>query len=118
MKKILLVDDEPLIALLFKSIIEGFGHEIVDVAHSGKEAIEKTYKLMPEVVFMDINMEHRTAGIDACKSIKEKYPEIKVYFLTAYSADTFSKELSDLKYDGYVEKMYFEDNVEKLLNEN
>ena len=68
-----------------------------------------------DVAFLDINMEYRTAGIDACRSIKEKCPEVKVYFLTAYSKDTFNNELAHIQYDGYIEKIGFEDTVEELL---
>ncbi len=117
MKRVLLAEDEPLVALFLKSIIEKFGHEIIAIAISGKEAISQTCELQPDIALLDINMEYKTAGIDACRSIKKKCPEIKVYFLTAYSKDTFSNELSDVQYDGYIEKMDFEDTVEKLLAE-
>jgi len=115
MKRILLAEDESLLALLFKYTIEDLGHKIIGIATSGKEAIEQTCALRPDVAFLDINMESKTAGIEACKSIKKKCPEIKVYFLTAYSAGTFTNELAGVQHDGYIEKIDFEDIVEKLL---
>ncbi|MEN8263279.1 MAG: response regulator [Nitrospirota bacterium] len=115
MKRILLADDELLVAMLFKDILEDFGHEVIAIAHSGKEAIKQTCELQPDFALLDINMEYRTAGIDACKSIKEKCPDIKVYFLSAYSKDTFNSELAHVQYDGYIDKIGFEDTVEELL---
>jgi len=115
MKRILLAEDEHLIAMLFKYTIEEFGHEIISIVHSGKEAIIQTCELKPDIVLLDINMEYRTAGIDACISIKEKCPDIKVFFLTAYSKGTYINELADVQYDGYIEKMSFDDTIEELL---
>jgi CheY-like chemotaxis protein len=115
MKRILLAEDEPLVAMLFKNIIEDLGHEIIATVPSGQDAVSQTCDLLPDIAFLDINMEYRTAGIDACRSIKEKCPEVKVYFLTAYSEGTFNTELTDVHYDGYIEKIGFEDSVEELL---
>jgi len=115
MKRVLLAEDESLLALLFKKTIEALGHKIISIARSGKEAVEQTCELHPDVAFIDINMENKTAGIDACRSIKDKCPEVMVYFLTAYSKDTFNNELADVQYDGYIEKIDFEYVVEELL---
>jgi len=115
MKRILLAEDESLLALLFKNTIEDLGHKIIGIASSGKEAIEQTCALRPDVAFLDIKMESKTAGIEACRSIKINCPKVKVYFLTAYSEGTFANELTGVQYDGYIEKIDFEDIVEKLL---
>ncbi len=115
MKKILVAEDEHITAILFKSIIERLGHEVIVMVDTGTEAVEQACRLKPDVAFLDINMEHRTAGIEACKSIKEKCPDIKVIFLTAYSANTFEKELTKVTYDGYIAKMDFESVAEELL---
>jgi len=113
--KVLIAEDEHITAILYKTIIERLGHEVVALAHTSEEAISKTCELRPNVAFLDINMEHRTAGIEACKYIKERCPEITVYFLTAYSKDTFEKELENVPYDGYIDKWNFMSTVEELL---
>ncbi len=88
------------------------------MAHSATEATEQASKLHPDIVFMDISMEYGTAGIDACKAIKENCSEIEIYFLTAYSKDVFEKELKDIKYDGFIDKMHFEHALEQILKAN
>ena len=113
--KVLIAEDEYITSRLFKTIIERLGHEVVAAVYTGEEAIKKTGELRPDVTLMDINMEHRTAGIDACKAIKELDPEIKVYFLTAYPIDAFEKELEGVQYDGYIDKLNFEHTVAELL---
>jgi CheY-like chemotaxis protein len=115
MKKVLIADDEYIIADMFKEVIEDLGHKVVAVAHSGKEAVKQAIKLKPDVIFLDINMEYKTAGIDAYKSIKNKLPNIKVYFLTAYTKDVFENELPDIGNDEYIDKLKFNAVVENLL---
>lgn len=116
MKRILLAEDEPLVALYIKDVIEELGHDVILTVYTGRQAVEQTLALHPDIALLDINMEYNTAGIDACRSIKEKHPEIKVYFLTAYSKNTFDNELKDVQYDGYIEKIDFEDAAGNILN--
>jgi len=115
-KKILIAEDDYIITKLIQTIIEMLGHRVIAMVDTGEEAIKHTCELQPDAVFMDITMEYRTAGIDACKSIKKKFPEIKVFFLTAYSKDVFEEELADVQYDGYIDKMNFENTVKELLS--
>ncbi|MFH1692534.1 MAG: response regulator [Candidatus Omnitrophota bacterium] len=114
MKKVLIAEDEVVVAELFKEIVEDLGYSAY-IANSGEEAIESAIAFHPDVVFMDIRMEHRTAGIDACKKIKEKMPETKVYFLSAYLQGAFESELEGVRYDGYIDKLSFTAVVEGLL---
>lgn len=116
MKKILIAEDDYIIATLIKDIIQNYGHTVVGVAHSGEEAINQAFALQPDMVFLDINMDYKTAGIDACKAIKEKLPHTKVFFLTAYTKDSFENELNNVPYDGYFDKVDFDKVIDKLFN--
>ena len=115
MKRVIIAEDEHMTSILFKRVVERSGHEVVAAVYTGEEAVKKADELRPDVAFLDINMEHRNAGIDACEAIKELHPEIKVYFLTAYSKDAFEKELDGIQYDGYIDKLDFEMSVGELL---
>ena len=63
--------------------------EIVGEAGDGKEAVDRTVELLPDVVLMDVRMPH-TSGIQACQTIKALVPSTKIIMLT------MSDEESDL----------------------
>ncbi len=82
--KILLADDQPVLADGLKSVLsanESF--EVVGVASDGVEAVQKTQELLPDVVLMDIRMPNMN-GVVATKEIKRIRPETKVLVLTTF----------------------------------
>jgi len=58
--KILLVEDESIESMDIKSTLESFGYNILYVASSGEEAIEKARELMPDLILMDIMLKGNT----------------------------------------------------------
>jgi CheY-like chemotaxis protein len=115
MKKVIIAEDDYVVAELFKNTIEEYGHEVVAVAHTAKKAVKEALAHKPDMILLDINMEYRAAGIDACREIKKKLPETKAYFLTAYTKDVFDKELKGVSYDGYIDKVDFIDKIAEFL---
>lgn len=83
--KILVIDDEPGAAALFRDLFlnQGFSAEC---ALTGKEGLEKIEKHKPDVVLLDIRMAEMN-GIEVLKLIKEKYPSLVVVMITAYGYD-------------------------------
>lgn len=114
-KRVLIADDDYITAEMFKEAVENLGHEVIAVAHNSEEAIRRACELCPDVAFLDIKMDYRIAGIHASNLIKDQFPDIKVYFLTAYAKDVFHAELVNAQYDGYIDKLKFMDIVDKIL---
>ncbi len=86
-QRILLVDDHEVVRLGLKALIERHPDmEVVAEAASATEAIAKCEAFKPDVAVMDIRLTG-TSGIDACREITEKLPEIKVIMLTSYAED-------------------------------
>jgi DNA-binding NarL/FixJ family response regulator len=82
---VLVVDDLPPVTKRLKGILqrdESIGD--VRVAASGKEATLLAAERAPDVILMDINMETRTAGIEASRTILQADPRIKIIMLTVY----------------------------------
>ncbi len=113
--KVIIAEDEYITAELFKTQVELLGHEVLAITHSGEETILKVKENKPDVIFMDISMEHRTDGIETCKKIKKLYNDVKVYFLTAYQKDMFNNELKDVDYDGFIDKFEFKLKISTLF---
>ena len=61
--------------------------EIVGTASNGEDGVKLVLEKRPDVVLMDIQMEHKTAGIDAIEKIKKEWDEAKVIVLTIHDDD-------------------------------
>ena len=96
-KKILVVEDENIIALEIMSRLESLGFEVVDVVSNGEVAILKALESYPDLILMDIQLKGNCDGIEAAKRIKEKR-DIPIIYLSAYPDDNIilkAKEVSD-----------------------
>ena len=80
--RVLLVDDHDLFRRGLAEVLEE--EEDIDVvghARNGREAIEKTEELQPDVVFMDLNMPDQ-GGIESTAYVTQQWPDTKVLVLT------------------------------------
>ena len=82
--KVLLADDHPLVLDGIRSCLEiNEDIEVVGVANTGKDALEKAEELRPDIVLMDINMPELN-GLDATEIFRERYPDIKLLILSMH----------------------------------
>ncbi|OGQ99819.1 MAG: two-component system response regulator [Deltaproteobacteria bacterium RIFOXYD12_FULL_55_16] len=100
MKKILLVDDEDSIHLLYREELEDEGYE-VHSALSGEEALAQLKVILPDLIILDINMPGIN-GIDVLRQIKETNPALPVILSSAYQE--FKQNLSTWASDEYIVK--------------
>ena len=82
--KILVVDDEPVIASTLAAILEHQGYETL-TAHSGEEAVFAAYSFQPDCLLSDIKMGTMN-GIDAAQEISGFLPRCKVLFFSGHAA--------------------------------
>lgn len=99
-RKVLVVDDEENIRLLFKEELEEEGYE-VDTASNGLEALEKVKAASFDVIVLDIKMPVMD-GIQALNAIKNMNKDQPVILCSAYGE--FKQDLSSWVSDGYVVK--------------
>lgn len=89
MIRILLVDDQTLLCEVLKTWLEvEDDFEVIGVAHNGNEALSQIESLGPDVVLMDIDMPEMD-GLNATKIISEKFPNVKVIFLSGHDEDDY-----------------------------
>ncbi|MFA9379683.1 MAG: response regulator [Acetanaerobacterium sp.] len=112
--KILIADDIPDIRKYFEMILSKEPDmQVVGIASSGLEAVQKTKELNPDVILMDIQMESRTAGIDATKTIKSFKPNIRVIILTIHQEDEL---LFQAYCAGVMDYIVKTDSIAQMLN--
>jgi PAS domain S-box-containing protein len=86
--RILVVEDEKIIALDIKSMLETLGYHVPALVSTGESAIQKAAEMQPDLVLMDINLKQAMDGVEAARQIRARF-DIPVIYLTAYAdADT------------------------------
>jgi DNA-binding NarL/FixJ family response regulator len=103
--RILLVEDERLVALSLTRQLESLGYEVVGRAASGRAAIEKAGQLRPDVVLMDIRLAGEMDGIEAAAEILKQF-ELPVIYLTAFSNHDILERAKVTEPLGYILKPY------------
>lgn len=120
MYKIMIVDDEMLVRIGVKALInwKELGFEIVGEASNGQSAYEKYVALKPDIVITDIKMPKQD-GLWLTKKIKEHNPNTEIIFLTCYDDFSYAKEAIKLKVSNYILKAEMEEEeLKKILIEN
>lgn len=84
MTRILVVDDEVIIATQIQETLTARGYDVLGIAASGDEAVEMAFALKPDLILMDIVMPGELDGIAAAEKINRSL-RIPVVFLTAYA---------------------------------
>lgn len=82
--RVLIIEDEPIIAMDLKDIVESMGHKVVGTAATRTEAVELATEEQPDLVLADIQLADGSSGIDASRDIMERSPGLPVVFITAY----------------------------------
>lgn len=115
--KILLCDDNDNFRQLLVQYVHTLpGVEIIGEAVDGVDVIEKTEALNPDIVLMDLSMPNQS-GLDATKTIKERWPEKSVIILTLYE-DSVYKELADeFNADGFIAKSSIKTQLPSVIQD-
>lgn len=81
--RVLIIEDESIIAMHIKSIVEGLGHEVIGIVRTRDEAVKMASDERPELVLADISLADGSSGIDAVKDILAEQ-SVPVIFITAF----------------------------------
>ena len=102
--KIIIVDDDCLVAGALKTILEvNEDVEVLATGADGKEACELYERYEPDVLLMDIRME-KMDGLEASRSILSRYPKANILLLTTFSDDEYIVKALRLGAKGYLLK--------------
>lgn len=107
--RVLIVDDESLIRMDLRDIIESCGHEVVAEGTNGVEALELCKKHKPDIILMDVKMP-KLDGIEAARQIGFHH-EAPVVLLTSYSQQDLIDKARDSGVYGYLIKPVREEQL-------
>src|SRR5437016_7988221 len=105
--RILVVEDEAIVAEDIQSRLENLGYAVPAVASSGEEAMRKAVETHPDIVLMDIVLKGNMDGVEAAEQMRDRF-NIPVVYLTAYSDDSTFQRAKAAEPLGYVLKPFEE----------
>ena len=105
--KIIILDDDSIVLMSLKMIVEAAGITVAATGTSGTELEELYFAHKPDVVLSDIRMEGMD-GITAAEGLLKKEPDAKILFLTTFSDEEYITNALKCGAKGYILKQDFE----------
>ncbi len=112
--RILVVEDEAIVAESIKACLEEQGHEIPAVLASGEEAVERFAGLAPDLAVMDIRLAGRMDGIEAAAKMQAT-AALPVIFLTAYADRATLERAREVQPAAYLVKPFSEHELKAAI---
>ena len=112
--RILIVEDELIVAMDLKQVLEQYGLEVVGIAESAYIALQIALETRPDLALMDINLAGQMNGIETARQLRQTYGVPSV-FLTAYCDDrTLASVTEEMPY-GYLIKPFSSRELKVVL---
>ncbi|MBA3043023.1 MAG: response regulator [Alphaproteobacteria bacterium] len=111
---IMIIEDEPLIALDIEQMVEDLGHRVTGIARTHAEAVELYKRTSPKMVLADIQLADGSSGIDAVNDIL-KVDTVPVIFITAFPERLLTGERPEPAF--LVTKPFNPDMVKALISQ-
>ena len=128
--RILIVEDEIVVASEIKLRLEAMGYFILGIVNNGRDAILKAEQLDPDIILMDITLKGKMTGLDATREIA-KNSDIPVIFITAHTDKTtldsaratsshgiFTKPFSDVELQAAIQQALISKVMKNYLIED
>jgi PAS domain S-box-containing protein len=112
--KIMVVEDEAVIALRLQKRLKVMGYDVVGVSYSGEEVVEKARILRPDLILMDIMIPGKLDGINVAEMVKSEL-DIPVIFLTAFSEDKIIERAKKAEPFGYILKPFQDREIKAAI---
>ncbi len=111
---VLIIEDEPMIAMDLESIVEGLGHRVTAVARTHAEALKAVNKEKPGLVLADIQLADGSSGLDAVNEMLATFA-VPVIFITAYPDRLLTGERPEPAF--LITKPYQPDTVKAIVSQ-
>ena len=113
--KVLIVEDEAIIAMDLESVVADLGHKVTGVARTRARAVELAQADPPDLVLCDIQLADASSGIDAANEILERLGERPVIFITAFPERLLTGERPEPAF--LIAKPYTEEQVRSAVSQ-
>jgi CheY-like chemotaxis protein len=111
---VLIIEDEPLIAIDLQKMLEELGHRVTSIARTHKDALKAASMQRPGLVLADIRLADGSSGLDAVNDILASF-EVPVVFVTAYPEKLMTGERPEPTF--LITKPFREDAVKAIVSQ-
>lgn len=113
--RVLIIEDEPVIAMDLENLVSELGHQITGVARTRTEAVEIGGKERPDLILADIRLADSSSGIDAVNDLLAEFGDLPVIFITAYPERLLTGDRPEPAF--LISKPYKEDQVRSAVSQ-
>jgi CheY-like chemotaxis protein len=113
--KVMVIEDEAIIALDIVDIVEGIGHTVTGTARTRTEAVALAKRKKPDLILADIQLADNSSGIDAVNDILAQFADIPVIFITAFPERLLTGERPEPAF--LITKPFSEDQVRSAVSQ-
>ncbi len=113
-EKILVVEDDGILASTLKLKLESWGYEVPKIALTGNEAVEKAKNIYHDLIIMDIDLKGKLDGIETSKLIDADYKTPIIYY-SSKNDDELSKRVKKLDNRDYIQKTDKDEHLKSAI---
>lgn len=113
--RIMIIEDETIIAMDLKGIVQAMGHEVTGVARTHGAAVELAKEIRPDLILADIQLADGSSGIDAVSELLPNPGDIPVIFITAFPERLLTGDRPEPAF--LISKPYIEEQVRSAVSQ-
>ena len=113
--KVMVIEDETIIAMDLKGIVQSMGHDVTGIARTHSAAVELAHGKRPDLILADIQLADGSSGIDAVNELLRDMGDIPVIFITAFPERLLTGERPEPAF--LISKPYTEEQVRSAVSQ-
>ena len=113
--KVMIIEDEAIIAMDISAIVTEMGHTICGIARTRTEAVALARRTRPDLILADIQLADNSSGVDAVNDILPDMPDVPVIFITAFPERLLTGARAEPAF--LITKPYSEDQVRSAVSQ-
>ena len=113
--KVMIIEDETIIAMDLKGIVQALGHDVTGIARTHSAAIELAGRDRPDLILADIQLADGSSGVDAVNELLASMGEVPVIFITAFPERLLTGDRPEPAF--LISKPYTEDQVSSAVSQ-
>jgi len=113
--KVMIIEDETIIAMDLKGIVQAMGHEVTGVARTHTAAVQLASERRPDLILADIQLADGSSGIDAVNELMQTMGDVPVIFVTAFPERLLTGDRPEPAF--LISKPYSEEQVRSAVSQ-
>lgn len=113
--KVMVIEDETIIAMDLKGIVQAMGHDVTGIARTHAAAVELAHRQRPDLILADIQLADGSSGIDAVNELLAEMGELPVIFITAFPERLLTGDRPEPAF--LISKPYSEEQVRSAVSQ-